>query len=67
MITISNYERWPLGIRGQVWSELGKNFGGLSGAMLGTSMDLLIRGVELGLLLPLVIGANLAGNYRSLK
>lgn len=55
-----------MGIRGQVWYLMGSNFGGLSGALLGTSMDLLVRGVEFALIFPLVIGANLAGNYRNL-
>ncbi|MDA8211260.1 MAG: hypothetical protein M0021_05200 [Clostridia bacterium] len=55
-----------MGIRGQVWYLMGSYFGGLSGALLGTSMDLLVRGAELGVVFPLVIGANLAGNYRNL-
>lgn len=45
---------------------MGSTFGGISGAMLGTAMDLLVRGAELGVLFPLVAGANLAGNYRQL-
>lgn len=64
--TINTYEGWPLGIRGQVWYLMGSTFGGISGAMLGTAMDLIVRGAELGVLFPLVAGANLAGNYREL-
>lgn len=64
MFTINTYQNWPLGIRGQVWSQMGRSFGGVSGALLGTSMDLLVRGVELGIVLPLTITAKMVGNYR---
>ncbi|MFZ3173049.1 MAG: hypothetical protein WA118_13850 [Carboxydocellales bacterium] len=67
MFTINTYQNWPLGIRGQVWFLMGRSFGGVSGALLGTSMDLLVRGVELGIVLPLAITAKIAENYRTFQ